>query len=83
MTFTKGHPQYNTGRTHFKKGGHIGLTTEFKKGVTGIMFAIFVLIVLVIEMKWTSDLNADIYDYSKARCVAPTPTAFINYCPKR
>ncbi len=29
--FKKGHPQFNTGRTHFKKGNHP--KTEFKKGI--------------------------------------------------
>ena len=32
MAYKKGHPQYNTGRTHFKKGQHYSLKTEFKKG---------------------------------------------------
>lgn len=30
--FQKGHPQFNTGRTHFKKGRHYSPKTEFKKG---------------------------------------------------
>ena len=32
MTFLKGHKQFNTGRTHFKKGIHLNPLTEFKKG---------------------------------------------------
>jgi len=32
MSFKKGHSQLNTGKTHFKKGRHYSLATEFKKG---------------------------------------------------
>lgn len=38
MTFIKGHPQYNSGRTYFKKGEHISLKTEFKKGMIPASF---------------------------------------------
>lgn len=34
MTFITGHQQFNTGRTHFKKGEHTSVSTEFKKGMT-------------------------------------------------
>jgi len=37
MTFIKGHPQSNTGRTHWKKGEHISPSTEFKKGMGGTL----------------------------------------------
>ena len=30
--FKKGHPQFNTGKTHFRKGQHYSPNTEFKKG---------------------------------------------------
>ena len=30
--FLKGHPQFNTGRTHWKEGEHVSPKTEFKKG---------------------------------------------------
>jgi len=32
MPFTKGHPQYNTGKTHFKKG-HVAWNTGKKTGI--------------------------------------------------
>lgn len=34
MPFTKGHPQLNTGKTHFKKGVRFNPSGEFKKGFT-------------------------------------------------
>lgn len=34
MTFIKGHKQFNTGKTHFKKGEHLNVDGEFKKGQT-------------------------------------------------
>ena len=32
MPFQKGHPQFNTGKTHWKKGEHISPKTEFRNG---------------------------------------------------
>jgi len=34
MTFIKGKAPPNTGRTHIKKGQHLSIKTEFKKGVS-------------------------------------------------
>ena len=33
MPFTKGHKQFNSGKTHFKSGEHVSVSTEFKKGM--------------------------------------------------